>query len=80
MLALPRRPAHAPAPPGAHAERGPAALERWVANATLTFHLSDSLTVPLSVVYSDNQEFIEADEVRGKFGFSFSFDNDARTK
>jgi hypothetical protein len=60
--------------------RGPAALDRWVANATLTFHLSDSLTVPLSVVYSDNQEFIEADEVRGKFGFSFSFDNDARTK
>lgn len=49
---------------------------RILVNETLTFHLGDSMSVPISITYSNRQELIDEAEVRGHLGFSYSFEKD----
>jgi hypothetical protein len=51
--------------------------DRFIVNETIVFHLSDTISVPLSLIYANKQEFIEADEVRGRIGLSFAFRNES---
>jgi hypothetical protein len=55
--------------------RGGEAEERFLIEEKLVFHLTDAISVPISLVYANRQEFVKADHVEGRFGFSFSFDN-----
>lgn len=47
--------------------------DRFVVKESLVFHLTDELSVPLSVSYANRSEFLDEREIRGNVGVSFSF-------
>jgi hypothetical protein len=51
--------------------------DRFIINETIVFHLTENISVPISLIYANRKELIDADEVIGRVGFSFSFRNKA---
>ena len=49
------------------------AHDRFLVNDTISVPLTDEVSLQLSAAYANRSEFVDAREVRGNVGLSFSF-------